>query len=274
MPFLERPDGARIHWQERGEGPLVVFAVQFFGYPEVFTDLIEDVAADHRVVLYDPRGMGESSAEGPYDAETDADDLGAVIEAAGGPALVIGMGDGVNRAVNLSAKRPELVSAILTPGGNPVGRTAAAGSDALVDSPAVLKALLGMIETDYRAALRTIVSSANPGMSEEDARERVDRIVAYCPAPAGVARLNAWIEKEPIDEAKALGDRLWMLVLVEADNPWFPNEGYRKTRELLPEVRLEEVANGPLSRPDLTAAVIRKITGSTREAGSRAASSS
>jgi pimeloyl-ACP methyl ester carboxylesterase len=267
VPLLERPDGARIHWEERGDGPPVVFATHFFGFPGVFEGLIADLSRDHRVVTYDPRGMGESSADGPYDMATDADDLGALIEEIGPPALLVGMGDGINRAVELAADRPELVAAVLSPGGNPIGRQAAEGTDALVDSPAVLKALTSMMETDHRAAFRTMGASANPQMTEEEARERVDRVAAYCPQDVAAARLRAWIGSVPLEEARAVGDGLWLLVL-EDDNPWFPNDTTARTRELLPEAHIEEVENGPISRPDLTAGVIRRITSAQLERSS------
>jgi pimeloyl-ACP methyl ester carboxylesterase len=258
VPTLERPGGAHIHWQSRGEGSLVVFATQFFGYPEVFSDLIADLARDHRLVTYDMRGTGRSSREGPYDMTTDAADLGALIEQVGGPAVVMGMGDGCNRAVRLAADRPDLVSVIVSPGGNPVGREAARGTDALVDSPSVLDALLGMIETDYRAALRTMVTGANPQMSEEEARARVSRVVEYCPQDVGAARLRAWIEDESLQRSRALGSRLWLLSISLEGNPWFPAAAKDRTSELLPEARIEEVGNGAITRPDLTAAVVRR----------------
>ena len=65
MPRLARPDGVEIHWEERGEGPLVVLATQFFGFPEVFEDLLADLAGDHRVVTYHLRGTGESTRRVP-----------------------------------------------------------------------------------------------------------------------------------------------------------------------------------------------------------------
>jgi pimeloyl-ACP methyl ester carboxylesterase len=258
VPVLERPDGAQIHWEQKGDGPLVVFASQFFGYPEVFAEVIDDLASDHSVVYYDLRGAGRSSPGGPWNMETDAADLGAVIEEAGEPALVIGMGDGCNRAVKLGAERPDLVGAILTPGGNPVGRAAARGTDALVDSPSVLEALLGMIDTDYRAALRTMVSGANPQMTEDEARDRVDRVVTYCPQEVAATRLRAWIGDDALEAARALGDRLW--ILSHSNNAWFPAAALDRTRELLPEAHIEPVEDGPVSRPDLTTAVIRRVT--------------
>jgi pimeloyl-ACP methyl ester carboxylesterase len=255
---LTLPDGVRLHWERAGEGPPVVLAVQFFGYPEVFAGLLSDLASDHTVVTYDLRGTGRSSRTGPYDIATDARDLGALIDATGAPAVVLGTGDGSNRGVRLAAERPDLIEAIVTPGGNPIGRIAARGTDALVESPSVLDALVGMIETDYRAALRTIIADANPQLDEEEARRRVDGVVERCPPEVGAARLRAWIADEALDESRALGDRLW--ILSHSSNPWFPAAALDRTRELLPEARIVSIADGPISRPDLTAAVVRAIT--------------
>jgi pimeloyl-ACP methyl ester carboxylesterase len=260
VPKLSRPDGIQIHWDERGEGPLVVLATQFFGSPGIFEDLIAALATDHRVVSYDLRGTGESTRKGPYDIATDAADLAALLESIGGPAVVVGWGDGCNRAVRVAAERPQLVTAIVTPGGNPVGREAAQGTDALVDSPSVIEAMLGMIETDYRGALRTIIGGANPQLSEDEARERVDRVVEYCAQDVGAARLRAWIDDDAREAATLVGKRLWILSNYLEENPWFTAPALDRTRELLPEVHIEEVEGGAISRPDLTAAIVRQIT--------------
>jgi pimeloyl-ACP methyl ester carboxylesterase len=260
MPLLKRPDGAELHWDERGEGPLVVFATQFFGAPDEFSGLIDDLAADHRVVTYDVRGTGKSTRSGPYEVVTDAADLAALVEDAGGSAVVVGVGDGCNRAVKAAVEYPELIVAIVTPGGNPVGREASQGTDALVDSPSVIEALIGMIETDYRAALRTIIGGANPQFSGDEARERVDRVVDYCAQDVGAARLRAWIDDDALDAATAVGDRLWLLANPREENPWFTSATLDRTREILPEAHIEELEGGAISRPDLTAAVIRRLT--------------
>lgn len=259
MPLLKRPDGVEIHWEEQGDGPLIVMATHFFGLPEVFAGLIAYLAKDHRVVTYDARGTGDSTRQGPYDIGTDAADLAALIESLGSPALVIGLGDGCNRAVRVAADGADIVSAVVTPGGNPVGREASQGSDALVDSPSVLEALVGMIETDYRAALRTMVVGANPQLSEDEGRERVDRVVAYCSQDVGAARLRAWIGDDARDAATAVGDRLWILSNSGEDNPWFTAPALDRTRQLLPEAHIEEIEGGAVSRPDLTAAIVRRI---------------
>ena len=257
MPRLRRPDGVELHWEEHGEGPLVVLAQPWAGYPEVFADLLDELGSDHRVVTYYPRGQGGSTRRGPYDPETDTADLEALIEAAGGPGVVIAMADASNRAARVAARRPDLVRAVVLPGGVPLSRRVLEGTDSLA-SPAVLEALAQQFWSDYRGALRTVTASNNPQMSEDELRERVARTVDACPQDSSVPRFEAWIADDPEEEAAAAGDRLW--ILLTGDNPFFPLELVPRVRELLPRTHVEEVADGPLSRPDIAATVVRRLT--------------
>jgi hypothetical protein len=126
----------------------------------------------------------------------------------------------------------------------------------------VLAALETLLEKDYRAAIRSIVESANPNLSEDEIRLRVNRVVEHCSQEAAVARMRAWIRDDATDATRALGDRLW--VLHHPGNPWFPPELAERMPELLPDSRHEALADGAMSRPDLTAAVVRRITGTER----------
>jgi pimeloyl-ACP methyl ester carboxylesterase len=257
---LKRPDGAEIHWEARGEGPLVVLAGQAIGYPEIFQNLLDELASDHRVVTYHLRGQGESSPDGPYDPITDADDLVAVIEeAAGGPAVIIGMADGAHRAVRASARAPELVAGVVTPNGNPLGRDAVLrDSEGLAGSEAVVEAIMEMFSNDYRGALRRIITDANPQATEEEIRDRVAFTSQFSTQGPALERLQAWIADSTEEESKALGDRLW--ILQHPGNPWFTLDVLPKTRELLPEAHVEAVDDGPISRPDIAAGAVRQMT--------------
>ena len=264
MPRLKRPDGAEIHWDSVGEGPVVVLAHSFFSYPETFADLVAELAKGHRVVTYHLRGAGESTRQGPYDLATDAEDLAALIEEAGGPAVVVAVGDGGNRAVKAAAARPDLVAGVVIPGGSPVGRVAAEGTEGLAGSDSVIQVVLQLVDTDYRAALRTILDTANPQLDEAGLRERVNLTVAHCPREASLPRMRDWVRDASVEESRALGDRLW--ILEHGRNPWFPIEAMSRVRDLLPEARLEQVVDGPLSRPDLAAAAVRELLSSASAA--------
>lgn len=258
MPTTQLPDGVEIHWDQRGEGPLVVIANQFFSEAWVFEGLTSLLAEDHRVVTYDPRGTGRSSRKGPYEIEVDARDLVGLVESLGPPALLIGMGDGSNRAVHAAAARPDLIDAVVCAAGNPVGATAVEGTDGLAGSESVLEALMSMMETDYRGALRTMMSTANPAFDEETLRMRVASTSDNCPQDVAAERMRSWISDRALESAQALGDRLW--VLESGGNPWFPIEVARRSRVLIPEAHIREVEDGALSRPDITVDVVRTLT--------------
>jgi len=161
MSRLRRPDGAEIEWRLDGEnGPLVAVGLQALQPPAVCRPFVEELARDHRVLTYDLRGTGESNRRGPYDMETDAADLAALVEVAGGDALAVGLGDGARRAVRGAAVRPDLVHTVAISGEVPLGRSTGARGEALAESPAVLDALLELLEVDYRKGLRTMFTSS------------------------------------------------------------------------------------------------------------------
>lgn len=260
MPTLARPDGVELRWESRGSGPPVVLVCACMSFPDVFEELVSLIAEDQRIVTYDPRGTGRSTRLGPFEAATDDDDLEALLDETG-PAALVTFGDGCNRGVRVAARRPELVPVVVTPGGNPLGRSVLGRSDGLAASQSVLSALIEMMRTDYRAALRTTISTTNPQMDEDQVRERVDAMADYAPQDATLARLLAWIEDDATEEALAIGDKLWLLH--HPHDPWFPLDIVEPTRQALPEAHVEVVDDGPLSRPDIAAALVRRLVAAT-----------
>jgi pimeloyl-ACP methyl ester carboxylesterase len=265
---LEREKGVRIHWEERGEGPLVVLAPYSTFHPSVYDPIAGELARDHRVVRYDDRGTGESTREGPHDMNTGSEDLAAVIETSGDATVIVGLADASHRAVRVCAEWPELVEAIVVPGGMPAGRDRLEHSEAMASSDTVVNAFLSMCETDYRGALRSLVTAGNPQMSEEEIRERVRLQAEYQPQQTAVARLRAWVEDDPLQAARACGDRLWLLCAESTGGGWFPagREAVKLSRQLFPDAHVEEIEDGIVSRPDLTAAVVRRVTAPLRAA--------
>ena len=266
MPSLNRPDGIDIHWEEWGEGPLVVLAPFFNHHPSVFAHLIADLTRDHRVARYDARGTGESTRVGPHDIETSAADLAAVIERAGPPAVVITVGDGLNRALRVAAQRPDLISALLGVGMvSPVGfKDLQRHADAMMTSDSVVELIIEQLQHDYRGALRATVVLPNPQMSEDEIRARVDIQASYCAAETAVAQLRAWLDDDPLELSRRVGDRLWLVWRPDPAGPMFPPlpEMQDMAARMVPEAHVEIVEDGMVSRPDLTAAIVRRITAS------------
>jgi pimeloyl-ACP methyl ester carboxylesterase len=263
MPTAQAADGTDLFWEERGEGPAVLITPHAWALPELFEPLAEDLARDHRVVLYDARGTGRSSRVGPHDMDTGAEDLAAVIEDANAaPALVVGLVDSANRAIRTAAAHPELVSSVVSLAA-PIQRRQIEGTEALVGSEAVVDAFIDMVATDYRGALRPVLEAANEQMSEEERRGRMDRQVEHVPQDVAVERLRSWADDDALDPARAIGDRLWLLTSPQTAGPWFPS--YEALDEvlakLLPDARRVVIADGIVSRPDETATVVRRITG-------------
>ena len=77
-------DGVALEVVEQGSGPALVLVHGFGGAKEDFSDQVDDLARDHRVVTLDLRGHGES--DGPeetdrYSLDRFAADLGNVLDA-------------------------------------------------------------------------------------------------------------------------------------------------------------------------------------------------
>jgi pimeloyl-ACP methyl ester carboxylesterase len=76
-------DDASISYETSGEGPPLVLVHGITESRRAWDPLLDALASDHRVIAIDLRGHGESERRPPYDALTMADDLHAVINAAG-----------------------------------------------------------------------------------------------------------------------------------------------------------------------------------------------
>ena len=262
MPALERPHGIEIHWEDQGRGPAVLVAHQLlWSYPHVYVDLIADLARDHRVVTYDARGCGSSSPQGPYDTETDAADLQAVATETGGRAVALAVGYGYNLAVRVAARRPDLVSALVSvqpAAAAMLPRSELRGSGVLAASDSVIEMLMQMMSSDPRTALRTVLAATNPELDDEALKDRLDRVSAYISAEAAPDRARAWIEDDPSEYARALGDRLW--ILHSGAEPLFEGALAARVAELYPSSHIEQIPGGPISSPQLVAKRIRRIT--------------
>ncbi|MFI8370062.1 alpha/beta fold hydrolase [Streptomyces sp. NPDC085466] len=108
--------GARLHYEVRGQGPLVVLV----GAPmdaAAFAPLADLLALDHTVLTTDPRGINRSRLEDPEQESTPqlrADDLSRLItHVDAGPAVVVGSSGGAVSALALAQNHPGLVHTVI-----------------------------------------------------------------------------------------------------------------------------------------------------------------
>lgn len=255
---LARPDGARIHYEVRGDGPLVVLALGFAATPETYAGIAEDLARDHRVVAWHPRGCGSSSREGPFDIATDAADMVALIQELGGRAAVWAVGHGVNVTTHARAIAPEAIDALVSPGIVTALRQHLEGTEGFAASGPVIDMLVEQLRRDPRGSVRATIASLNPQLDDDALRARVDETIAFTGPETTLERIESWLEDESsLEDLRALGDRV--VVVWHATDDWQAG-AIPRVRELLPEARLIEVEDGPLSRPDLAADAVRSLT--------------
>jgi pimeloyl-ACP methyl ester carboxylesterase len=267
VPELKRDDGVEIHWEECGDGPVVFFAhAGWVSMPSTYATLLADLATDHRVVTRDPRGAGQSTRRGPYDIDTDAGDLAALVDAVGQPGVLVSAGANAS-CVRVAAERPQLIEAVVLASSVVELQFHGSEMDSLVGSKSVMEAGLKQLSIDPRLVLRAIISTSNPQLSDAEAGERVAAQIAYCPPDAAQERAEASIVSDDLARAgPVLGGRLWIIYY---ENPLSPRELLKRARDLLPEAHIVEAEDGPISRPDITAGVVRKITAPLRASAGR-----
>ncbi|NUV66962.1 alpha/beta hydrolase [Streptomyces sp. CAI-121] len=115
-----RVNGATLHYEARGRGPLVLLIPGGTGGAASFDGIAEDLAADgYTVVGYDPRGMSRSTLDDP-DAEQHvaehADDALRILDllSPDEPALVFGASSGAIVALHLLTAHPERIARVVT----------------------------------------------------------------------------------------------------------------------------------------------------------------
>lgn len=172
-------DGAALAAAVDGEGPSLLLIPGLGATRRVFEPFAPALSRRHRVITYDPRGVGDSERGSlPLSMAQLAADAAAVIAAAGGAPLdVLGASMGGVVAQQLTADHPELVRRLI------LAATQPPGSHAVPADPAAAAALLGRgahtPEEAYRIACTVLYSPqfqrAHPEFIDEQVRIRTQR---------------------------------------------------------------------------------------------------
>src|SRR5690348_2221852 len=97
MAFVISKDGTRIGYSVFGSGPAIVLVYGSLCWRASGPSgpLAEQLKDRLTVYTYDRRGRGESGDTKPYAIQREVEDLDAVIDAAGGKAVVYAISSGV-----------------------------------------------------------------------------------------------------------------------------------------------------------------------------------
>ncbi|WP_329203405.1 alpha/beta fold hydrolase [Streptomyces sp. NBC_01435] len=113
-----RVNGATLHYEVRGHGPLLLLIPGGTGGAASFDDIADDLATEFTVATYDPRGMSRSTLDDPEAEQSvaeHADDAFRMLEllSPGEPARVFGASSGAITALHLLTAHPERVERVV-----------------------------------------------------------------------------------------------------------------------------------------------------------------
>lgn len=114
-----RVNGANLHYEVRGQGPLLLLIPGGTGGAASFDGIADDLAAEYTVATYDPRGMSRSTLDDPEAAQSvaeHADDALRILEllSPDEPARVFGSSSGAIAALHLLTARPERIERLVS----------------------------------------------------------------------------------------------------------------------------------------------------------------
>ncbi|GAA0902077.1 alpha/beta hydrolase [Streptomyces thermoalcalitolerans] len=113
-----RVNGATLHYEVRGRGPLLLLIPGGTGGAASFDGIADDLAGAYTVATYDPRGMSRSTLDDPEAEQRvaeHAEDALRLLErlSPGEPARVFGASSGAIVAVHLLTAHPERVARVV-----------------------------------------------------------------------------------------------------------------------------------------------------------------
>jgi pimeloyl-ACP methyl ester carboxylesterase len=113
-----RVDGATLHYEVRGSGPLLLLIPGGAGDAASFDGIADDLATGYTVASYDPRGMSRSPLDDPQATQRvaqHADDVFRLLEllSPGTPARVAGCSSGAIVALHLLTTHPGRIERVV-----------------------------------------------------------------------------------------------------------------------------------------------------------------
>jgi pimeloyl-ACP methyl ester carboxylesterase len=103
MEKITSTDGTTIAFDQLGEGPRLILVAGAACDRAVDAPIAEGLARHFTVLNYDRRGRGDSDDTPPYAVAREVEDIAALLDAAGGSAIVLGLSSGAALAAEAAA---------------------------------------------------------------------------------------------------------------------------------------------------------------------------
>lgn len=234
MPLVARPTAA-IWYESVGDGPPLVFAHGAGGNTLVWWQQVPHFARRHRVITFDHRGFGRSScAAGHEQARHFADDLAAVLDAAGvGRCVLVCQSMGGWTGLQFALSHPERVAALVL-SGTPAG----------IATPAVWQALAAIAASSASQLTEPIWDQPHPALAadlfaRDPARAFLYGQLAALNPAGGLARIALHeVMTEPVQLA---GWTIPTLLLGGAHDRLFAPEVLREVAAAIPGSQFVEI---------------------------------
>jgi pimeloyl-ACP methyl ester carboxylesterase len=246
-------DGTTIAFDQSGDGPAVILVSGALGVRShpMFTQLVELLAPHFSLFNYDRRGRGDSGDTLPYAVQREVEDIQALIDEAGGSALLYGISSGAVLALEAASKLPTRVKKL-----------------ALYEPPFIIDGARPPVPEDYVEQLNAAMAAGRPGDAVEIFMTEALRIPAEFVAQMRGAPANElagaeikvpeWTEMEKVAHTLAydgmvMGDTMsgkplppnkWAsatspaLVIVGGNSEAFFHDGAQAIVHALPNARL------------------------------------
>lgn len=146
-------DDIEIAYKEFGDGPPLVLIMGYAGTMDMWdVPMLQELARDYQVVVFDNRGMGLStSSEKEYTISLFANDTAEFMEAIGiEKAHVLGWSMGADVALALAHEHPERINKLVLYAGDP------GGNESVPMDPEVEKTLYNTSGTDEERGMRLL----------------------------------------------------------------------------------------------------------------------
>ena len=138
-------DGTAISFDRTGDGPPLILVGGALSDRTAAAPLAALLAPRFTVYAFDRRGRGDRGDTPPYAVDREVEDLGALIDDAGGSAFVFGHSSGAALAIEAAVR------------GLPIPKLA------LYEPPFIVDDTRAPLPDDYEATLREMAASGHPG---------------------------------------------------------------------------------------------------------------